>query len=347
MISHLRANLWLLVLTVVICSVLYPLLLLGLGQTVFHHQAEGGLIDAKGNPVTDPAKAVGARLIAQPFSGDEYFQPRPSAPSYKADASGASNWAASNYQLRDRVARQLGPIVKYKGTPPHGKTVQEDLTQWFQKDQFGGSPGIVAQWASAHATLAQNWVKADKLNAAYVTAWQDAHKAEVEQWLKDNPATPEPKAEDLAVPFFKSFSATYPGTFPDAVEAKAADGRTEKHIEPIKEGATIQGIFFDMWLQEHPNAPLEAVPADMVMASGSGLDPHITLKNAQYQLDRVAGKWAELTKRDVAQVRKEIEQILDDKAEAPFGGLAGVKLVNVLETNLVLRDRFEDKRASR
>ena len=103
-----------------------------------------------------------------------------------------------------------------------------------------------------------------------------------------------------------------------------------------------------MWRQEHPQADLEPVPADMVMASGSCLDPHITLKNALYQLDRVAGKWAEVTRRDPAQVRKEIEGMLNERAEAPLGGLAGVKLVNVLEMNLALRDRHQQaKKASR
>jgi K+-transporting ATPase ATPase C chain len=113
-----------------------------------------------------------------------------------------------------------------------------------------------------------------------------------------------------------------------------------KGIEPVKEGSDIQGIFFDMWRQEHAEADLEPVPADMVMASGSGLDPHITLKNALYQLERVAARWAEKTKRDQAQVRTEIEALLREKAEAPLGGLVGVDLVNVLEVNLALRKRY-------
>jgi hypothetical protein len=152
--------------------------------------------------------------------------------------------------------------------------------------------------------------------------------------------TPEPKPEDLAVPFFTSYSKTYPGTFPSAVEHNTPDGKTDKRIEPVKEGTDIQGIFFDLWMQEHPQAELAEVPADMVTASGSGLDPHITLKNALYQLDRVAGKWAKDIQRDEAQVRKEIDAILQQKAEAPLGGLVGVKLVNVLEVNLALRDHF-------
>ena len=106
---------------------------------------------------------------------------------------------------------------------------------------------------------------------------------------------------------------------------------------------TVHAVFFDLWLQEHPQAELEQIPADLVMASGSGLDPHITLKNALYQLDRVAGKWAEKTKGDAAQVRKEIECILNEQAEAPLGGLVGVKLVNVLEVNLKLRDLYAPK----
>ncbi len=46
------------------------------------------------------------------------------------------------------------------------------------------------------------------------------------------------------------------------------------------------------------------------------------------------------TKRDEAQVRREIEELLRQKTEAPLGGLVGVELVNVLEINLALREHF-------
>ena len=95
-----------------------------------------------------------------------------------------------------------------------------------------------------------------------------------------------------------------------------------------------------MWRQDHPDADLQDVPGDLVTTSGSGLDPHITLQNAEYQLDRVASKWAANLKRDPAAVRKEIEQILQENASAPWGGLAGEKFVNVLEVNLELRKRY-------
>ena len=45
MSAHLRANLWLLVLTVLLCSVLYPLVMWGIGQAVFHDKAQGSLLD--------------------------------------------------------------------------------------------------------------------------------------------------------------------------------------------------------------------------------------------------------------------------------------------------------------
>jgi len=57
-------------------------------------------------------------------------------------------------------------------------------------------------------------------------------------------------------------------------------------------------------------------------------------------LDRVAGKWAADLKRDPATVRTEIDQVLLAKAHAPLDGLAGEKLVNVLEVNLDLRTRY-------
>ncbi|HVO25373.1 MAG TPA: potassium-transporting ATPase subunit C, partial [Candidatus Margulisiibacteriota bacterium] len=137
-----------------------------------------------------------------------------------------------------------------------------------------------------------------------------------------------------------SFSKDHAGQFPAAVQHQTADGKTETTIEPVKEGTDIQSNFFDMWRQEHADADLQEVPADMVMASGSGLDPHITLENALFQLDRVAAQWAKDTNGDPAQVQREIRNLLEDSATAPGGGLFGPKVVNVLEVNLALRARY-------
>ena len=320
--------------TIVVCCVAYPLVVFVIAQAVFPEQANGSLVRGPDGTV------VGSRLIAQPFTKDEYFQPRPSAASYDASASASSTLAPSNYMLRARVAGILGPIVKYRGGPKKGQLVAPDIEAWFQQDQYQGQPHIVAQWAEAHNALAQAWVKADPSHAAYVDAWAKAHQADVVQWIKDNPDTPQPAATDLAVIFFDSFSKDHPGQFPSAVSHPTAEGKTETAIEPVREGTDIQSNFFDMWRQEHASAYLEDIPADMVTASGSGLDPHITLDNAMYQLDRVAAAWAKDTNRDLQTVVGEIKMVLDDNASAPFGGLVGEKLVNVLEVNLELRRRY-------
>src|SRR5262245_7578112 len=82
MLSHMRANFLLLIVSVALCNVLYPAVLWIIGQTLFRDKAEGSLVyDNSGTP-------IGSRLIAQPFSGEGYFQPRPSAASYNAAASG-------------------------------------------------------------------------------------------------------------------------------------------------------------------------------------------------------------------------------------------------------------------
>jgi len=78
----------------------------------------------------------------------------------------------------------------------------------------------------------------------------------------------------------------------------------------------------------------------MVTTSGSGLDPNITLENAEYQLDRVAAQWAADLKRDPAAVKPEIEKILQANASAPLGGLVGEKLINVLQVNLALVEKY-------
>jgi K+-transporting ATPase ATPase C chain len=334
MARNISKSLILLTLTVVICCVIYPLAVWAIGQALFPFQAGGSMI-------TDSTGAVvGSRLIAQPFTKDEYFQPRPSAASYDASASASSALAPSNYALRDRVGRMLGPIAKYRGGKKAGQPVAPDIEAWFQKDRFQGEPHIVAQWADAHNSLAQAWAKADPMNGELIKKWAADHGEEVSQWIKSNPATSEPKPEDLAVIFFEDWSKTSAGTWPSAVEHTTKDGKTEKAIERVKEGSDIQSIFFDMWRQDHPNAALEDVPGDLVTASASGLDPDITLKNALYQLDRVASQWAKDTNRDPEDVKNEIQAVLEEKAWAPLGGLAGVKMVNVLEVNLELTKRY-------
>jgi potassium-transporting ATPase KdpC subunit len=334
MSRYISKSVLLLTFSVVICCGIYPLLLWLVGQTIFPFQANGSML-------TGPdGKIVGSRQIAQPFTKDEYFQPRPSAASYDASASTSSALAASNYTLRYRVASMLAPIVKYKSGSKAGQLVASDIEAWFQQDKYSGNPHIVAQWADAHNSAAQAWVNGDPSHGAYVDAWAKAHPAMVAQWIKDNPGTPQPKAPDLAVVFFENFSKDNPGKFPASVTKTGADGKSQTVIEPVKEGSDIQSTFFDMWRDEHADADLQDVPGDMVTTSGSGLDPHITLDNAKYQLDRVASKWAANLKRDPAQVRGEIEQILQGNAAAPFGGLAGEKMINVLEVNLQLRQRY-------
>ncbi len=331
--ANLRANLWLLGLTVLLCCVLYPLALWAIGHSVFPDKAAGSLV------VDKDGKPIGSRLIAQPFTSDEYFQPRPSAASYNASASAGSNYGANNPKLRNRVAQALGPIVKYRSGPKKDQLAGPDIEKWFQQDRFKGEPHILAQWAETYSSSAQDWVKADKLNSEYVSAWQAVHPKEVEEWVKKKDIS-DPKPEDLAVPFFTSFSHENPGKWPGSVEKTTEDGKTVKRIEPVTEDTSIQANFFDMWLQEHRDVDLQQVPADLVMASGSGLDPHITLMNAYYQLDRVTDAWAKKIRRKPNEVRKEIEALLKQKASAPFGGLSGVELINVLEVNLELRERF-------
>jgi K+-transporting ATPase ATPase C chain len=332
--NSITKSLWLLGSTVVICCLIYPLALWAIGQTFVPFTANGSMVNGP------DGKPVGSLLIAQPFTKDEYFWPRPSAASYDGSASASSTLAASNYMLRYRVAQALGPIVKYKSGQKAGQLVAPDIEAWFQQDSFGGQPHIVAQWADAHNAAAQGWVSADPSHAQYITDWAKAHKAEVADWIKQNPATPSPQPSDLAMVFFENFSKEYPGKFPSAVTTQLPGGKSQTAIAPVASGSDIQSNFFDMWRQDHADADLADVPGDMVTTSGSGLDPHITLENAEYQLDRVASKWAADTKRNPADLRTEVEQILQTDAFAPLDGLVGEKMVNVLQVNLELTKRY-------
>ncbi|AQT60311.1 potassium-transporting ATPase subunit KdpC [Cellvibrio sp. PSBB023] len=80
----------------VLCGILYSASITKLGELLFSYQAQGSLLEHKG-------EARGSLLVAQTFSGDGYFHGRPSAASNDPMATAGSNLAPSNPALRERA----------------------------------------------------------------------------------------------------------------------------------------------------------------------------------------------------------------------------------------------------
>jgi K+-transporting ATPase ATPase C chain len=104
LLSHLRgAVLGTLVLAAVTCG-LYPLVVWGIAQAAFPHQANGSLI------VDTNGTVRGSALLAQGFRSDRYFHPRPSAAGangYDATSSGGSNLGPTSQKLRDQLQERI------------------------------------------------------------------------------------------------------------------------------------------------------------------------------------------------------------------------------------------------
>ena len=104
--------------TTVLLGLAYPLVLTGIAGVLFPHQAAGSLILKDGH-------VIGSSLLAQSFTSDRYFHPRPSAAGngYDATSSGGSNLAQSSQKLVQRIQ---GDIDKLAAQNP-GKPVPIDL----------------------------------------------------------------------------------------------------------------------------------------------------------------------------------------------------------------------------
>jgi K+-transporting ATPase ATPase C chain len=84
-------------------------------------------------------------------------------------------------------------------------------------------------------------------------------------------------------------------------------------------------------LMEKANPESRAVPSDLLFASGSGLDPHISPEAAKYQIERVARARA----LDIEQ-KKVLITLVEQYVEPPVFGIFGQPRVNILKLNLAL-----------
>ncbi|MHC1749149.1 MAG: K(+)-transporting ATPase subunit C [Cellulosilyticaceae bacterium] len=114
---------------ILICGIIYPLTVTGIGQLVFHHQANGSLIEVDG-------KIVGSELVGQDFKDERFMKCRPSAVnyntyteaekengSYSGVSSGSKNYGPSNKDLIKRVEEDMkiflenNPEIKKEDIP--------------------------------------------------------------------------------------------------------------------------------------------------------------------------------------------------------------------------------------
>ena len=116
--SVLKTSVLFTLVTAVVLGIGYPLVVTGIATVLFPHKAAGSLILKDG-------QVIGSELLAQSFTSDRYFHPRPSAAGngYDATASGGTNLAQSNAKLVQRIQ---GDIDKLQAMNP-GKPVPIDM----------------------------------------------------------------------------------------------------------------------------------------------------------------------------------------------------------------------------
>jgi len=107
----------------VLCFI-YPVVVWGIGQTLFHYQANGSLITGKDGTV------YGSEIIGQAFSDNQYFNSRPSAAGtgYDASNSGATNYGPTSQKLHDSVAAAVTAYRQQNGLDANAPVPADAVT---------------------------------------------------------------------------------------------------------------------------------------------------------------------------------------------------------------------------
>lgn len=115
---------------------------------------------------------------------------------------------------------------------------------------------------------------------------------------------------------------------PSAVDYNAA-GAAGSNKGPSNPDYLVQvQARIDTFLARNPGVQKHEIPSELVTASGSGLDPHISVQAARVQASRIA----RLRQLPLA----EVEQLINENTERPLAGLFGTLRLNVLLLNLAL-----------
>jgi K+-transporting ATPase ATPase C chain len=123
----------------------------------------------------------------------------------------------------------------------------------------------------------------------------------------------------------KNFWGRPSATGPMPYNASASSGSNQGPLNPALIDAVKTRLAA---LRAADPGNLAPVPVDLVTASGSGLDPHISAAAAQYQIARVAKA------RGLA--LDKVQSLVAQQTETPLLGLLGEPRVNVLALNLAL-----------
>jgi K+-transporting ATPase ATPase C chain len=109
--SEIRGAVFATLVLAIVCCGLYPLVVFGISQMLFHDKANGSLILDKDGTVR------GSKLLAQGFTADKYFHPRPSAAGngYDAANSSGSNLGPTSQKLNDAIKDRVAAYRKENG----------------------------------------------------------------------------------------------------------------------------------------------------------------------------------------------------------------------------------------
>ncbi len=115
---------------------------------------------------------------------------------------------------------------------------------------------------------------------------------------------------------------------PSAVAYNAAGSAGSNKGPSAPDHIAAVSAAIDSFLAHNPSVPRNDVPADLVTASGSGLDPHISVQGALVQAPRIAAAHS-------VPIEK-VRSLISEYTARPLGGFMGPSRVHVLRLNLAL-----------